>query len=74
MTTPPANPARIAEPNINSRCATVSGYTWNTALAPLAKIVYSDPKKALKNEIEQKNISSATEMILKHMIFHLIKP
>ena len=30
-----------------------SGYTWNTALAPLAKHLYRDPKKALKKGFYQ---------------------
>lgn len=47
-TTPPEKPARIADPSISSRCAKFSGYTCKTALAPLAKHLYNDPKKALK--------------------------
>jgi len=50
-TMPPENPACIAAFKINSRWSTFSGYTWKTALAPLAKHLYKDVKKALQKNI-----------------------
>jgi hypothetical protein len=50
-TMPPANPAFIAALKINSRWSRFSGYIWKAALAPLAKHLYKDVKKALQKNI-----------------------
>eukprot|EP00268_Persea_americana_P052525 TRINITY_DN5883_c0_g1_i9.p1 TRINITY_DN5883_c0_g1~~TRINITY_DN5883_c0_g1_i9.p1 ORF type:complete len:105 (+),score=4.40 TRINITY_DN5883_c0_g1_i9:884-1198(+) len=42
----PANPKRIAEAVIISSCASFSGYSCKTALAPHVRHLYKDLKKA----------------------------